>query len=67
MSELVAADRVSVRLIFYVFIRRFFLRRSIRVSLLDEDKTLTDKQIDKAMLRIASAFEKELGASVRGM
>jgi phenylalanyl-tRNA synthetase beta chain len=35
--------------------------------LLDENKTLTDKQIDKVMLRIARAFESELGASVRGM
>jgi phenylalanyl-tRNA synthetase beta chain len=40
---------------------------ALTFTLLDEDKTLTDKQIDKAMLRIASAFEKELGASVRGM
>lgn len=34
--------------------------------LLDEEKTLTDKQIDKVMNRIAAAFEKELGAVVRG-
>ncbi len=40
---------------------------ALTFTLLDEDKTLTDKQIDKAMLRIASAFEKELGASIRGM
>jgi phenylalanyl-tRNA synthetase beta chain len=40
---------------------------ALTFTLLDEDKTLTDKQIDKAMLRIANAFEKELGASVRGM
>ena len=40
---------------------------ALTFTLLDEDKTLTDKQIDKAMLRIAGAFEKELGASVRGM
>jgi phenylalanyl-tRNA synthetase beta chain len=40
---------------------------ALTFTLLDEDKTLTDKQIDKAMLRIASAYEKELGASVRGM
>ncbi len=39
---------------------------ALSFTLLDEDKTLTDKQIDKAMLRIATAFEKELGASVRG-
>jgi len=40
---------------------------ALTFTLLDEDKTLTDKQIDKSMLRIASAYEKELGASVRGM
>lgn len=34
--------------------------------LLDEEKTLKDKQIDKVMGRIALAFEKELGAVVRG-
>ena len=40
---------------------------ALSFTLLDEDKTLTDKQIDKAMMRIARAFESELGASVRGM
>jgi len=40
---------------------------ALTFTLLDEDKTLTDKQIDKAMMRIARAFEQELGASVRGM
>ena len=40
---------------------------ALSFSLLDEDKTLTDKQIDKAMLRIARVFETELGASIRGM
>ncbi|MEA3460716.1 MAG: phenylalanine--tRNA ligase subunit beta [Bacteroidota bacterium] len=40
---------------------------ALTFTLLDKDKTLTDKQIDKAMLRIARAFEQELGASVRGM
>jgi phenylalanyl-tRNA synthetase beta chain len=40
---------------------------ALTFTLLDEDKTLTDKQIDKAMMRIADAFEKELGASIRGM
>jgi phenylalanyl-tRNA synthetase beta chain len=40
---------------------------ALSFTLLDKDKTLTDKQIDKAMLRIARAFESELGASVRGM
>ena len=32
----------------------------------DEEKTLADKQIDKAMGRISKAFEQELGAVVRG-
>jgi phenylalanyl-tRNA synthetase beta chain len=40
---------------------------ALTFTLLDEDKTLTDKQIDKAMLRIAKAFEQELGALIRGM
>jgi phenylalanyl-tRNA synthetase beta chain len=40
---------------------------ALSFTLLDEDKTLTDKQIDKAMQRIARAFEDELGASIRGM
>jgi len=40
---------------------------ALTFTLLDEDKTLTDKQIDKAMMRIATAFQKELGATVRGM
>ena len=40
---------------------------ALSFTLLDEDKTLTDKQIDKAMMRIARAFESELGASVRGL
>jgi len=33
--------------------------------LLDEEKTLTDQQIEKVMNNIAVAFEKELGAAVR--
>ncbi len=40
---------------------------ALSFTLLDEDKTLTDKQIDKAMQRIARAFEEDLGASIRGM
>lgn len=32
----------------------------------DDEKTLTDKQIDKIMNRISTAFEKQLGAVVRG-
>ncbi|MCF8226798.1 MAG: phenylalanine--tRNA ligase subunit beta [Bacteroidales bacterium] len=39
---------------------------AISFVLMDEEKTLTDKQIDKAMMRISKAFEKELGAVVRG-
>ncbi|WP_224996833.1 phenylalanine--tRNA ligase subunit beta [Cesiribacter sp. SM1] len=31
----------------------------------DEDKTLTDKVIDKTMQRLMAAFEKELGAYIR--
>lgn len=40
---------------------------ALTFTLLDEDKTLTDKHIDKAMLRIANAFKQDLGASIRGM
>ncbi len=40
---------------------------ALTFTLLDKDKTLTDKQIDKAMLNIAKAFEREFGAVVRGM
>jgi len=38
---------------------------ALSFTLLDEEKTLTDKQIDNVMDRIASAFEKELGAVIR--
>ncbi|MEQ3655805.1 MAG: phenylalanine--tRNA ligase subunit beta, partial [Dokdonia sp.] len=31
----------------------------------DENKTLTDKQIDKVMHKLQQRFEKELGASLR--
>jgi phenylalanyl-tRNA synthetase beta chain len=31
----------------------------------DEEKTLTDKQIDAVMSKLISIFEKELGAEVR--
>lgn len=40
---------------------------ALTFTLLDEEKTLTDKQIDKVMLNLARAFEKEFGAVVRGM
>jgi phenylalanyl-tRNA synthetase beta chain len=31
----------------------------------DEEKTLTDSQIDKVMDSLMKAFEKELGAEIR--
>ncbi|MDA3823969.1 MAG: phenylalanine--tRNA ligase subunit beta [Bacteroidales bacterium] len=34
--------------------------------LLDEEKTLTDKQIDKVMKKISQSYERELAAVVRG-
>ena len=40
---------------------------ALTFTLLDEEKTLTDKQIDKVMLNLARAFEREFGAVVRGM
>jgi phenylalanyl-tRNA synthetase beta chain len=40
---------------------------ALSFTLLDKDKTLTDKQIDKVMLNLARVFEKEFGAQVRGM
>ncbi len=40
---------------------------ALTFKLLDEDKTLTDKQIDKTMMNLAKAFEREFGAQVRGM
>ncbi len=39
---------------------------ALSFTLLDEDKTLTDKQIDKVMGRISATFEQKLGAVVRG-
>jgi phenylalanyl-tRNA synthetase beta chain len=39
---------------------------ALSFTLLDEDKTLTDQQIDKTMQNLAWAFEKEFGARVRG-
>ncbi|NER11107.1 phenylalanyl-tRNA synthetase beta subunit [Muriicola jejuensis] len=38
---------------------------AVSFTLQDESKTLTDKQIDKIMNKIKSAFEKELGAVLR--
>ena len=40
---------------------------ALSFTLLDDNKTLTDKQIDKVMLNLARAFEKEFGAKIRGM
>ncbi len=40
---------------------------ALTFTLLDEGKTLTDKQIDRVMMNLARAFERELGAIIRGM
>jgi phenylalanyl-tRNA synthetase beta chain len=40
---------------------------ALSFTLLDESKTLTDKQIDKVMMNLARAFEKEYGALIRGL
>ena len=42
-------------------------KKSYAVSFLlqDENKTLTDKQIDKTMDKLQQRFEKELGATLR--
>jgi phenylalanyl-tRNA synthetase beta chain len=40
---------------------------ALTFTLLDEEKTLTDKQIDKVMMDLARVFEKEFGAQVRGL
>ena len=39
---------------------------ALSFTLQDAEKTLTDEQVDKAMGRIRSAFEKEVGAELRG-
>jgi phenylalanyl-tRNA synthetase beta chain len=38
---------------------------AISFILRDDEKTLTDKQIDKTMNRLASVYERELGAKIR--
>lgn len=38
---------------------------AVAFTLQDEKKTLTDKEIDKAMARLTLAFEKDLGAVIR--
>ena len=42
-------------------------KRSMAVSFtfLDEEKTMTDKEIDKLMNRLSETYEKELGAEIR--
>ena len=40
---------------------------ALTFTLLDEEKTLTDKQIDKIMLGLARAFEREFNAIIRGL
>ena len=38
---------------------------AVSFTLQDENKTLTDKQIDKIMSKLQSNFEKQLGAELR--
>ena len=38
---------------------------AVSFTLQDENKTLTDKQIDKIMSKLQYRFENELGASLR--
>ena len=38
---------------------------ALSFTLSDNNKTLTDKQIDKTMQRIAQQYEKQLGATLR--
>ncbi len=40
---------------------------ALSFTLLDEEKTLTDQQIDGVMMKIAKAYEKAFSAIVRGM
>jgi len=40
---------------------------ALSFTLLDEEKTLTDKQIERVMLSLARAFEKEYHAVIRGL
>ena len=42
-------------------------KKSLAVSFtfLDEEKTMTDKEIDTMMAKIISAYEKELKAEIR--
>ncbi|NND88518.1 MAG: hypothetical protein HKM28_04645, partial [Flavobacteriaceae bacterium] len=38
---------------------------ALSFTLLDENKTLTDKQIDKIMNKLQSRFERDFNASLR--
>ena len=38
---------------------------AVSFTFLDENKTLTDKQVDKIMSKLQQQFEKQLGASLR--
>ena len=38
---------------------------AVSFTLLDEKKTLTDKQIDKIMSKLLGRYQKELGAELR--
>ncbi|MEM9649343.1 MAG: phenylalanine--tRNA ligase subunit beta, partial [Bacteroidota bacterium] len=38
---------------------------AVSFTLLDENKTLTDKQIDKIMSKLLVGYQKELGAELR--
>jgi len=40
---------------------------ALSFTLLDESRTLTDKQIDKVMMSLARAYEKEFKAVIRGL
>ncbi len=44
-------------------------KKSYAISFIfqDENRTLTDKQIDKVMNKLIQVFEKELGAQIRGL
>jgi phenylalanyl-tRNA synthetase beta chain len=39
---------------------------AVKFTLRDESRTLKDKQIDKTMKKLLTAFERELGAQLRG-
>ena len=47
----------------FCFVESGILQHSIEI--LDEEKTMTDKDIDSMMNKIIGAYEKELGAEIR--